>query len=105
MYTTGSWARTTQPTHLENIIRQNHQPTGSCAITFLPLDWDPHHPTTITTIRIAECEQLGIDEAYGADLLAVAIAFDLSKHRGLHEQVHTTSRSRSQTKPSLTYTP
>ena len=101
IYATGAWTRSTQPTHLENIIRQNNQPTGTCAITLLPIDWDPHHPTPVTTIQIPKCEQIGIDEAYGADLMAAAIALHLSKYRGLHEQVHTTSQRLLDNMPRL----
>ena len=78
-----------------------HEPTGSCAVVFIPKTWDEEYPDPITAIRITKCEAIDIHNAYGTECLANTIALAISSHRQKQEQVYTDCKSLVDSIPHL----
>ena len=83
------------------MIRNHHEPVGASAIVFIPKSWDEEFPEPITAIRITNCEEIDIHNAYGTECLANTVALAISSHRRQQEQVHTDCKSLVDSIPAL----
>ena len=61
----------------------------------IPESWDSEYPDAdlIVAIHIKDCQEIDINNSYGTETMANAIALAISKHRGIQEQTYTDSLS------------
>ena len=93
IYVDGSWEASPHTTTLERLMRGAHEPTGSCAVVFIPKTWDEGFPDPITAIRVTKWEAIDIYNVYGTECLANTIALAISNHRHKQEQIYTDCKS------------